>query len=474
MKTNRLFSIIAILALCLTSAGFQVQAQNPASQSNSANDTARGIKQTQLTDLLAQARPSRRRPFFPAPEGVRANAGGAASIIAPAATGPSLIVMGNGTPGRLAKWAGSTGSNSVIGDTAIYEDKLGKVGIGTDSPTSKLTIAGAVESRAGGFKFPDGTVQTTSAVGALLTVMHDSSLSGGGTPASPLGVAVPLSLRGSASSPSPSTPAQILEVVNTGSGVGVTGRGAPGLLGVGAQAVGINGIGALGITGVGGAAAGPNGRGGAGVTALGGSSDGAGGDGLFAVAGGGNALSGLAGRFAGSVSVSGTLSKGAGMFHIDHPLDPENKYLNHSFIESPDMKNIYDGTTTTDANGEAVVELPDWFEALNRDFRYQLTVIGTFAQAIVAEEVRENRFAIRTSAPNVRVSWQVTGIRRDAFANRNRIPVEEDKPEVERGYYLHPEAFGQPEEKSINWARDPEGMTQLKQRRTNVEQPWKR
>jgi hypothetical protein len=102
------------------------------------------------------------------------------------------------------------------------------------------------------------------------------------------------------------------------------------------------------------------------------------------------------------------------------------------------MKNIYDGTVTTDADGLATVELPDWFEALNRDFRYQLTVIGQFAQAIIAQEIRDNQFVIRTDAPNVRVSWQVTGTRHDAYAEAHRIPVEEDKPDADRGKYLHP------------------------------------
>ena len=82
----------------------------------------------------------------------------------------------------------------------------------------------------------------------------------------------------------------------------------------------------------------------------------------------------------------------------------------------------------------------------------------------------DNRFARKTNAANVRVSWQVTGIRRDAFANRNRIRVEEQKSEVERGYYLHPEVFGQPEEKSINWARDSEGLMKLRNRRIEAEQ----
>jgi len=142
----------------------------------------------------------------------------------------------------------------------------------------------------------------------------------------------------------------------------------------------------------------------------------------------------------GTVHVVGNLTKGGGSFQIDHPLDPANKYLSHSFVESPDMMNIYNGNITTDARGNATVALPDWFEALNQDFRYQLTVIGEFAQAIIAHEVQHNRFTIRTNRPHVKVSWQVTGIRHDAYANAHRIQVEEDKG-AKRGTYLHPELF---------------------------------
>jgi hypothetical protein len=144
----------------------------------------------------------------------------------------------------------------------------------------------------------------------------------------------------------------------------------------------------------------------------------------------------------GDVNVTGNLSKGGGSFKIDDPLDPANKYLYHSFVESPDMMNVYNGNVTTDAHGLATIVLPEYFEALNRDFRYQLTVIGQFAQAIVASEIHGNRFAIRTSKKGVRVSWQVTGIRQDAYANVHRIPTEVDKPLQEQGHYLHPEAFG--------------------------------
>ena len=166
------------------------------------------------------------------------------------------------------------------------------------------------------------------------------------------------------------------------------------------------------------------------------------------------------GFYAGNLTVKGNVSKGGGSFKIDHPLDPANKYLSHSFVESPDMMNVYNGNITTDRHGFATVNLPDYFEALNGDFRYQLTVIGQFAQAIVARKISANRFVIRTNKPNVEVSWQVTGVRHDAYANRYRIPVEEDKALSEQGYYLHPEVFGQPESKSLSAAGKSEPASQ--------------
>jgi hypothetical protein len=178
--------------------------------------------------------------------------------------------------------------------------------------------------------------------------------------------------------------------------------------------------------------------------------------------------SGWAAWFNGNVDVDGNLSKAGGSFKIDHPLDPANKYLYHSFVESPDMMNIYNGNVITDAQGDAVVPLPDWFETLNRDFRYQLTVIGQFAQAIVAGEIADGRFSIKTDKPNVKVSWQVTGIRQDAWANAHRIPVEQQKPKLERGFYLHPDLYGAPEEKGVLWARDPKAMKQWKEARTKA------
>ena len=120
------------------------------------------------------------------------------------------------------------------------------------------------------------------------------------------------------------------------------------------------------------------------------------------------------------------------------------------------MMNVYNGNVVLDAAGEAWVEMPDWFEALNRDFRYQLTCIGGFAPVYVATEIEGNSFRIAGGTAGLKVSWQVTGIRQDDWANENRIPVEEMKLAHERGRYLHPEAHGLPESMAIDWEHRPE------------------
>ena len=158
---------------------------------------------------------------------------------------------------------------------------------------------------------------------------------------------------------------------------------------------------------------------------------------------------GLGVRVVGDVNVTGLVNKSGGSFKIDHPLDPANKYLYHSFVESPDMMNIYNGNIISDEKGEAIVSLPSYFQSENIDFKYQLTVIGQFAQAIVFREVEENEFVIKTDKPNVKVSWQVTGVRNDKFAQEHRIITEVEKTADEKGKYLHPELYGFGIDKSV-------------------------
>jgi len=188
----------------------------------------------------------------------------------------------------------------------------------------------------------------------------------------------------------------------------------------------------------------------------------------FGVYGIGDNSGSYAGFFVGNVFVSGNLSKGGGSFQIDHPLDPANKYLYHSFVESPDMKNIYDGVALLDDGGEAVIHMPEWFGVLNRDFRYQLTCIGGFAPVYIAEELANNQFRIAGGRSGMKVSWQVTGIRQDKWANANRIPVEKEKDARERGYYLHPELYGASPEKRIDFAWHPEMLNHAKEMRKKL------
>jgi len=170
----------------------------------------------------------------------------------------------------------------------------------------------------------------------------------------------------------------------------------------------------------------------------------------------GESSTGLAGRFLGNVQVTGNLSKGSGSFKIDHPLDPANRYLSHSFVESPDMMNIYNGNVTLDRRGRATITMPAYFAALNREFRYQLTALGVPGPNLyVAAEIKGNTFKIAGGKPGMKVSWQVTGVRQDAYAEAHRIRVEEEKTGEERGTYLHPEVFGQPKEKGVAHVRHP-------------------
>jgi hypothetical protein len=165
---------------------------------------------------------------------------------------------------------------------------------------------------------------------------------------------------------------------------------------------------------------------------------------------------GTAGMFFGNVDISanlditGKLTKGGGGFKIDHPLDPANQYLSHSFVESPTRSNIYDGIATLDGDGKATVVFPDWFEKLNENFRYQLTAIGSASPNIhVAAKIKNNEFQISGGKPGTEVSWQVTGTRKDAWARHNPMIVEETKTEGEKGTYLHPHLYGEPESKTF-------------------------
>jgi hypothetical protein len=197
-----------------------------------------------------------------------------------------------------------------------------------------------------------------------------------------------------------------------------------------------HGSGGIGVAGI------ADGAGASGVNGVGGPS----GNGVLGQCSSGNAICGettassgnYAGFFRGNVQITGTLFKSAGGFWIDHPLDRERKYLAHSFVESHEMINVYAGNTSLDESGEACVGLPLWFEALNEDFRYQLTCVGSYGPVFVAEEIQEGRFKIAGGRPGMKVSWQVIGRRHDEYARQHPIPIEIEKPSLKDG---DPSAF---------------------------------
>jgi hypothetical protein len=183
MKKRMIHQVIVLIAVI----GLGIaEAQTPGAPPTRNQAIANVHSEIEFSKLMSQTRPPRHVGFSLM----------SACSLAPMAGGAQLPVVGSGTIGRLAKWTGFTSSNSAIGDTSIFEDKFGNVGIGTDAPASKLTVRGIIETTLGGLKFPDGTVQTTAAVSGLQAVFHDATLTGNGTAATPLGVAVPLILNG--------------------------------------------------------------------------------------------------------------------------------------------------------------------------------------------------------------------------------------------------------------------------------------
>jgi hypothetical protein len=144
------------------------------------------------------------------------------------------------------------------------------------------------------------------------------------------------------------------------------------------------------------------------------------------------------------VVVTGDFSVNSGNknFILDHPLDPANKILAHNAVESPDHVTYYHGTVQLDANGQATVSLPSYFEALNTDCHYQLTCIGAFAQVYVAAEIANNQFAIAGGQPGMKVSWQVSAKRNDPWASDHPYQAEQAKDPEDQGRYYYPEGYG--------------------------------
>ncbi len=325
---------------------------------------------------------------------------------------PGASFASTGTTNYIPKFTSATS----VANSNMYQDPTTKqIGVGTTAPTASLDVE-TKDDMTGNFVNNQTTVPSQSVLQALYS-------------------------GGDASTGSTAIYGESIPDITVAQGTGVIGNG--GTLGVFGVGQSIDPTATLQAIGVEGQTYSDNDY----AAAVAGFADAfIGGPnhnyGVFATTDGSGAIEDYAGKFVGDVDVTGLLSKGGGSFKIDHPLDPANKFLYHSFVESPDMMNIYNGNATTDASGIATITLPSYFQALNKDFRYQLTVIGTFAQAIVSKEIASNQFEIKTSLPNVKVSWQVTGVRHDAFANAHRIVPEVDKKGNQIGKYIHPVELG--------------------------------
>jgi hypothetical protein len=442
----------------------------------------------------------------------------------------------------------------------------GNIGIGTATPANLLTVTGTVESTTGGFKFPDGSTQTSAAIGSLTGVTAGTDLTGGGSSGTVTlnvdttkvvtGVTAGSGLAGGGTGGNVSlgtdftaVQARVTGSCSSGTALGsiasngtvscntVSGGGgsltlpfsgtgadnppdaqgtfkvmdttngpAPGqstpdpatipaaVMGV-SQGTGIN-SGVLGVsTGLDGVAIiGVNtGTTGDETPVIAAFSEATSGkttlyDGeassslargielnfaitpsqimqasvgpsnnktnVFVVDGSGNLNTNGSISAVGNISTQGMFSAPTKSFKIDHPLDPAHKWLYHTSIESPDMKDLYDGLAVLDKHGEAWVTMPDWFQALNRDFRYQLTAIGAPGPKLyIAQEVSGNRFKIAGGKRGMKVSWMVTGIRQDAWAADNRTQVEQDKRGAEIGAYYHP--------RNVTSANSPDANAQI-------------
>jgi hypothetical protein len=135
-------------------------------------------------------------------------------------------------------------------------------------------------------------------------------------------------------------------------------------------------------------------------------------------------------KFVQNLAITGALTKGSGTFEIDDPVDPANKILFHSFVESPDVMDVYDGIATLDKNGDVTVQLPDYFDALNDEVRYQFSPLDqAMPNLYVKTQEKNNQFGIAGGVANGEISWQITGVRHDPYIEANPIiPVVEKGP----------------------------------------------
>ncbi len=162
-----------------------------------------------------------------------------------------------------------------------------------------------------------------------------------------------------------------------------------------------------------------------------------------------------AGAVAGAYGVfsNGDLgATGVKTFSIDHPSDPENKVLKHFSLESNEVLNVYRGTATFDANGNATIQLPEYFSDINRNVSYQLTPVGAYMPLFVKTKVDNNQsFVVSGGIEGKEVSWAVYAERNDLYLQKHpeKRDVEVEKREGQKGSYFMPHLYDQDDSKKL-------------------------
>ncbi len=144
-----------------------------------------------------------------------------------------------------------------------------------------------------------------------------------------------------------------------------------------------------------------------------------------------NALRWKDGYFTGTVTAQKFTDEGGGYdFFMPNPANPKKEMLRHWAIETDGLRTLYVGRGKTNGKGKTIIEMPEWFEALNdiNTCEYYLTSLnGLCGLAVNKKMDRKGMFEVVSNIPNQEFSWQVIVVRGD---KKGRKTIE-DYPIIE-------------------------------------------